>query len=211
MNSITSVLASGSLLGLTAGISPGPLTVLVIQSTLRSGFKSGLKVAIAPILTDVPILLAALVLFSNASGNSWIVSMISFCGAAFLAKLAVSSWNERIQLPDQDGLPHKDASALTGVISNLLNPHPYLFWITVGAPIILQPSHSPFLSATAFTASFFFFMVSVKIAMAAAASRFRKLITGPVYLAINRIASLALLGFAAHFLLKGLTETGLIP
>ena len=45
----------GTLLGLAAGFSPGPLTVLVIGETLRHGLRSGLQVAIAPILTDIPI------------------------------------------------------------------------------------------------------------------------------------------------------------
>jgi len=47
----------GTLLGLAAGFSPGPLTVLVIGETLRHGLRSGLQVAIAPILTDIPIIL----------------------------------------------------------------------------------------------------------------------------------------------------------
>jgi threonine/homoserine/homoserine lactone efflux protein len=47
----------GTLLGLAAGFSPGPLTVLVIGETLRHGLRSGLQVAIAPILTDIPVIL----------------------------------------------------------------------------------------------------------------------------------------------------------
>jgi threonine/homoserine/homoserine lactone efflux protein len=47
----------GTLLGLAAGFSPGPLTVLVIGETLRHGLRSSLQVATAPILTDIPIIL----------------------------------------------------------------------------------------------------------------------------------------------------------
>jgi threonine/homoserine/homoserine lactone efflux protein len=47
----------GTLLGLAAGFSPGPLTVLVIGETLRHRLRSGLQVATAPILTDIPIIL----------------------------------------------------------------------------------------------------------------------------------------------------------
>jgi len=42
-------------LGLAAGASPGPLLTLVVSSTLARGFGAGLRVALAPVLTDAPI------------------------------------------------------------------------------------------------------------------------------------------------------------
>jgi threonine/homoserine/homoserine lactone efflux protein len=53
-------LSAGTLLGLAAGFAPGPLLVLVISETLRHNIKAGIKVSIAPLITDVPIILISL-------------------------------------------------------------------------------------------------------------------------------------------------------
>lgn len=46
-------LSVGAVLGLSSGLSPGPLLALVISETLRHGVKAGVKVALAPIITDL--------------------------------------------------------------------------------------------------------------------------------------------------------------
>jgi threonine/homoserine/homoserine lactone efflux protein len=48
-------LSAGITLGLSAGFSPGPLSTLVISHSLRYGTREGVKVAMAPFITDVPI------------------------------------------------------------------------------------------------------------------------------------------------------------
>lgn len=60
-------LSTGTLLGLAAGFSPGPLLVLVISETLRHSVKEGVKLSIAPIITDTPILLVALFVLTQLS------------------------------------------------------------------------------------------------------------------------------------------------
>lgn len=55
-------LGLGLSMGLSAGISPGPLLALVITASLRSGLKGGLLVALAPLITDAPIIILSVVL-----------------------------------------------------------------------------------------------------------------------------------------------------
>ena len=43
-------LTIGTILGLSAGFAPGPLLALVISETLQHDIKSGVKVALAPII-----------------------------------------------------------------------------------------------------------------------------------------------------------------
>ena len=49
------LLGQGILLGVSAGVSPGPLFALVIAETLHHGTKAGLRVALVPLVTDMPI------------------------------------------------------------------------------------------------------------------------------------------------------------
>ena len=54
--------ASGAFLGLSCGLAPGPLLALLLAQTLRHGPGEGCKVALAPLFTDAPIIVATLVL-----------------------------------------------------------------------------------------------------------------------------------------------------
>jgi hypothetical protein len=55
-NGMTHFLGIGIIFGLSAGLAPGPLLMLVISDTLRHGIKAGVKVALAPVITDLPII-----------------------------------------------------------------------------------------------------------------------------------------------------------
>ena len=74
----------GLLLGLSAGISPGPLLTLVIAETLRYGLGAGILVAITPIITDLPIILLTLLILSRLDNYEWLLGLISFVGAIVL-------------------------------------------------------------------------------------------------------------------------------
>ena len=67
MKSEISFLASGVVFGLSAGLSPGPLLTLVISETLKHGTRSGIKVALAPLITDTPIVMLAITVVSQVS------------------------------------------------------------------------------------------------------------------------------------------------
>jgi threonine/homoserine/homoserine lactone efflux protein len=55
----------GMSIGLAAGVSPGPLLVLVVTTTLRSGWRAGVLAACAPLVTDVLVVVAALLFLDN--------------------------------------------------------------------------------------------------------------------------------------------------
>ena len=58
-------LSKGTVLGLAAGFSPGPLTFLIISETLRHGLRAGMKVSLAPVVTDLPIIVLAVLLLDR--------------------------------------------------------------------------------------------------------------------------------------------------
>lgn len=70
----------GTVLGLSAGFAPGPLLTLVISETLQHGIKSGIKVALAPIITDLPIVLITLYVLSKLTHFHGILGGISIIG-----------------------------------------------------------------------------------------------------------------------------------
>ena len=65
MTEIYTFLLQGLLLGFSAGISPGPLTALTISQTIKYSRKEGIKVAISPLVTDIPIVTISLLIFAK--------------------------------------------------------------------------------------------------------------------------------------------------
>ena len=54
MDSIYALFLSGLALGTSSGLSPGPLLTLTIAQSMRYGYREGIKIAAAPIITDLP-------------------------------------------------------------------------------------------------------------------------------------------------------------
>ena len=86
---------AGSVFGLAGGFSPGPTTTVVVSQTLRFGVLDGIKVAIAPALTDAPIILVAVLLVGQVAKFEPVLGIISLLGAAFLLYLAFESFRVR--------------------------------------------------------------------------------------------------------------------
>jgi threonine/homoserine/homoserine lactone efflux protein len=131
-SSSLTLIAMGAFFGLTAGISPGPLLALVITETLKHNRKEGIRIALAPLITDLPIILSTYLVFSKLSQSDIILSIISLSGSIFFTYLGYETIRTKgIELTDPGKHPE---SLKRGIAANLLNPHPYLFWLTVGIP-----------------------------------------------------------------------------
>jgi len=84
-------LGIGIMLGLSAGLSPGPLLMLIISETLRHGVRSGVKVALAPIITDLPIILITLFILVKVAGYHYLLGIISLAGGMFVLFMGYAS------------------------------------------------------------------------------------------------------------------------
>lgn len=199
-------LLSGLLLGLSAGLAPGPLTALLLSETLHHGRRAGLKIACVPLLSDPPVILLVLLLFSRLSDFAPLLGTLSLAGGLFVAHL---SWERLGIRPSALAVDRSPPSSLRqGIIANLLNPHPYLFWITVGAPLMFRSASLG--AAALFAASFYFCLVGTKIALALLVAGFRDLLVNRFYLLLNRLLGLLLLAFALLLLRDGLRLFGLV-
>ena len=110
--------ASGCVFGLSGGFSPGPTTTLIVSQTLRFGVFDGLKVAIAPLLTDAPIIIASVLLVEQLSRFTPVLGVITLLGACFLAYLAIDSFRTReVEVAESDVEPR---SISKGFMVNLM-------------------------------------------------------------------------------------------
>ncbi len=195
-------LSTGTLLGLAAGFAPGPLLVLVISETLRHNVREGVKVSLAPIITDVPILLASLFVLKQLSNFNILLGVISILGGFFVLYLGYEGLRTKgVEL----NLEEQSSNALKkGVITNALNPHPYVFYVTVGAPIIFKALEENIIDAAAFLGSFLFLLVGSKVILAIIVGRSRTFLKGNAYINIMRILGILLILFSIILFRDGL-------
>jgi threonine/homoserine/homoserine lactone efflux protein len=202
-------LSKGTVLGLAAGFSPGPLTVLVISETLRHGLRAGMKVSLAPVLTDLPIIALAALLLDRLASRPAALGVIALLGGGFLLHLGIGSLKPPAVAIDAVGPAPR--SLLRGVTANLLNPNPYIFWIGVGTPILLTAFGRSWTHAAAFASAFFFFIVGSKLLLARIVDGSRAFLSGGVYRWVLRILGLLLIVYALVFFRDGLARIGLYP
>ncbi len=198
---------SGCVFGLAGGFSPGPTTTLVVAQTLRFGVLNGMKVAIAPALTDAPIIIVAVLLVGELARFEPILGVITLLGAAFLLYLAVESL--RVRGVEIDATKVEPRSISKGFVVNLLNPHPYLFWFVIGAPRLLEAASTNALSAVLFIAGLYVCLIGAKILVASLVGRSRSFLRSRGYVYVNRVLGLALAVFAVFFLRDGLRFLGM--
>ena len=116
MSDLFQYIATGIILGLTAGISPGPLLTLVISETLKRNRKAGIKVAIAPLITDGPILLVSLFLLTKLSSLNYLLGTISLFGAGYLTYIGYE--NVIIKEVTMSVRETKEKSLKRGILTN---------------------------------------------------------------------------------------------
>lgn len=201
-------LARGLVFGLAAGLAPGPLVALVIAQTVRHGLRDGLRVAAAPLVTDLPIVAAALLLVGSV-GTGPILGVIALAGAGFVALLAVETWRAAPAGPESAAV-EAPRSWRRGIVVNLLSPHPYLFWLTVGAPALLAAAAVGPAPAVAFVVGFYGALVGSKAGVASVAARAGRRVGGRGYALVMRVIAAILGAFAAGLLLDGLGLVGVI-
>lgn len=196
-------IASGLVLGLSGGLTPGPTTALVLSETLRHGLRAGAKVAFAPLLTDGPIVATSLVVLGGLSTIEGVLGWIHVAGAAALGYLGVATMRVR---PEGLRAGIGASGALwRGVLANTVNPHPWVFWALVGGPLLLDLWHDSAPAAVGFLVAFYGAIVGSKVMLAALVHRGRGLLAGRTYRIVVRALGGMLLLFGLWFLTRGLS------
>ena len=199
-------LTIGIILGLSAGFTPGPLLTLVFSETLEHGIKAGIKVSIAPIITDLPIIILTIYVFSQLSNFNNILGVVSLVGGCFVLFLAYESLSSKTKETNfEEEMPK---SLAKGILANVLSPYPYLFWLSVGAPIMTKAQDLNRLAPLAFILAFYVFLLGSKILLAILVGKSKSFLSSDVYIYIKRFLGLVLCVLAFGLFIDGLKLLG---
>lgn len=188
----------GLALGFAAGVAPGPLMALVAAESARGGWRRGVAAAMAPPVTDAAILPLAVLLLHRLPDGA--LRGISLAGGIFVAHLAWETLRAtgRPLEASRGGAEAREpgggaaAGFRRGLATNLLNPHPWLFWFTVGAPLFLAALRSGAGAAALLLVGFFVPLVGSKVLLAVLVDRGVRVLGSRFHAWVLRLGAAAL-------------------
>ncbi|MGI9648836.1 MAG: LysE family translocator [Acidimicrobiia bacterium] len=152
-------LLAGMSLGFAAGVSPGPLLTLVVATALEHGPAAAIRVSFAPLVTDTTVILLALVVLTNVPDR--VFTVLGLIGGVYLIVLGVGEL--RAQPATGDPVERGPAvDLMRGIGVNFLSPHPWLFWITAGGPLLVEAWRRAPARGAAFLVGFYVLIVGTK-------------------------------------------------
>ncbi len=191
-------LITGLILGLTAGISPGPLMAVLISEILKGNLKNGLIISTIPVITDIPLILITIFILKKFENIEPIISLLYFIGGIILIYFGYKDIStNKIEISDSSEI----SSFKKGIITNLSNPHPYIFWIFIGVPFMMKGG---IVEITAFISGFFTGIVSVKVGIALMVEKGKSIVDSKFYLYLIKISGLILIIFGLWFLYQSI-------
>lgn len=104
----------------------------------------------------------------------------------------------------------KAYSLRKGIIANILNPHPYLFWVLVGAPTVVKAYHINIFLPFSFIIVFYFMLIGSKVFIAIITEKTKSILNNKFYIYTIRFLGLLLLFFALFLFVDSLKHFNLI-
>jgi len=130
-------LSQGLVLGFSAAAQPGPFQAYLLSQTIQNGWRRTLSAAFAPLISDGPIILLVLLILTRTP--DWFLNLMQLLGGLFLLYLAWGAFQTFRRAEELVVVPATavSQSVFKAALMNALSPNPYIFWGTIGGPILI--------------------------------------------------------------------------
>ncbi|MEW8366977.1 MAG: LysE family transporter, partial [Candidatus Thiodiazotropha taylori] len=149
-----------------------------------------------------------LFIVNELSSMQPVLGLMSLLGGCFVFYLGYR--NIRLKGLQLDLQPRHSKSLLKGILANSLSPHPYLFWFSVGGPIVIKAMDTSVLAPYLFVLSFYTLLVGSKIVLAVAVGQSKQLLSGTLYLTTIRSLGVLLCLLALFLMFDGFSLLGVL-
>lgn len=181
----------GLAIGAAAGISPGPLLVLVITATLRSGWRAGAAAALSPLATDLVVVTLTLAVLDRIPTAA--LAWIGVVGGFYVGYLGISTVRGARQASLTMAQPAVGTTFAQACAVNITSPHPWLTWATALGPLTVATYHRGAGGAVGLVLGFYTALVGAKMLVAALVAGTRHRLSDRGYRMSLRIAGVVLL------------------
>ena len=145
--------------GFAAAAQPGPFQTYIISQSLAKGWRKAFPAALAPLVSDGPIIALCLLVLSQVP--IWFQRFLYVAGGLFILYLAFGaykSWkNYGGSIPLNESEPNQ--SVLKAALMNALSPGPYVYWSLVTGPILIRGWRETPIYGIGFLAGFYGILV----------------------------------------------------
>lgn len=193
----------GSALAFTAAIQPGPFQAYLLSRVAAIGWRRTLPAALAPLLSDGPIAVLALLVLGQLSPT--LQSLLRLAGSGLLFYFAVRTFlqwvaNRSESMTANDKTPR---TLIEAALVNLLNPNPYIGWALILGPITIAAWEEAPSSGVIVVASFYATIVVMQAILICAFGSARLL--GPKFQRVLLfLSAMILAGLGVYQLVIGL-------
>ena len=144
--------------GFAAASQPGPFQTYLISQSISRGWRRTLPSALAPLLSDGPIIALCLLVLSQVP--VWMEQVLYGVSGVFILYLAWGAFRAWRAPPVPSG-PELEAGLPIGkaVVMNMLSPGPYIFWTLVTGPILVAGWRESPAYGLSFLGGFYFTLV----------------------------------------------------
>lgn len=146
--------------GFAAAAQPGPFQTYIISQSLAKGWNKTLIAALAPLVSDPPIVTVCLLILSQVP--IWFQRFLYIAGGLFILYLAFGAYrawkNFEVNLPVSAS--ETGQSLWQAALMNALSPGPYIFWSLVTGPILIRGWRETPIHGIGFLAGFYVTLIS---------------------------------------------------
>jgi len=195
------IFISSFVVALSGALAPGPLLVITIDQSIKKGAIAGPLIVLGHAVLEIIILILLLYGINNFL-SPFLMKLIFLSGAFILIFMAGSLFLSKSFEEKKGKAPKKQNTVILGIIGSLSNPYWTIWWLTIGAGLLIQSKTQKFAGICAFftghiLADFlWYWFVSFSV------SRGRRLLNEKTYKLISTICSLFLLVLAVFFIVK---------
>jgi len=193
----------GASYGFAAAVQPGQFQAFLVSQTMTNGWRRTVPAALAPLLSDIPMICLVLLILTQVP--QLFLHVLQIVGGLFLLYLALRAFKATRSFQQALAAPAPiHQTILKAVLVNLLNPNPYLAWALIMGPLLLKAWRQAPSCGIGLVAAFYMTLVSTTAAIVALLAAARSL--GPrVARVLLGLSALALAGFGLYQLWAGST------
>ena len=141
---ILTIFFGSLLIGFSGAASPGPLLALSIKETLHNGWKAGPLIAIGHSILELFVVIGISIGINQVFDSNFIAKTISLFGGIMLIILGIQTIisNKEVDLNDTNETSTLNSKTLLlqGALVSLSNPYWFIWWVTIGATLIINAS-----------------------------------------------------------------------
>lgn len=147
--------------GFAAAVQPGPLQTYLISQALMKGWRKSLPAALAPLVSDGPIITLCLLVLSRVPLS--LQRFLYIAGGLFILYLAYGAYKSWKAFDPHLPSPESSAgqSVFKAALTNLLAPGAYIFWTVVTGPILMRGWREDPAHGVSFLLGFYIAMVGM--------------------------------------------------